>query len=287
MRILVAGSNGFLGRNIAEYFKRNSINDVIYLSRADIDLTDRTSLSDICKLHTPDILLHVAVSLTDFHNNILMYHALEQCSQFCGKVIMIGSGAEYSHQRYKPLMEEDYFDPLSPPANNNVYHHSKHLISRLHMLSPSNIYNFRVFGLYGPFEDFTRRLISNNIYNFLTSGGMSASANHSFDYLYVDDLIAAVLHFASSSVTPSFNTYNLCTGRSDSFHFILSEVIKSLGGSESSIIMESLSPTDLDYSGSNSRFQNEFSYTISQTSYAVATSNIKRWLTSDVLNSAK
>ena len=121
MKVLIVGSNGFLGRNIAEYFKRNSINDVTYLSRSELDLTDRSSLSDFCQSYRPDILLHVAVSLTDFNNNILMYLALEECSQFCGKVIMIGSGAEYSHQRYKPLMEEDYFNPLKPPSNNNVY----------------------------------------------------------------------------------------------------------------------------------------------------------------------
>ena len=47
---------------------------------------------------------------------------------------MIGSGAEYSHQRYKPLMDVNYFDPTIPPINNNIYP-LKHLISRLHLSS--------------------------------------------------------------------------------------------------------------------------------------------------------
>ena len=103
-------------------------------------------------------------------------------------------GAEYSPKDTN-LSDEDYFDPTIPPINNNIYHLSKHLISRLHLSSSlKNIYNFRVFGLYGPYEDHTRRLISNNIFNFLNSGYMTATANHSFDYLYVDDLISAVLH---------------------------------------------------------------------------------------------
>ena len=87
---------------------------------------------------------------------------------------------------------------------------------------------------------------------------MSALANHSFDYLYVDDLISAILHFANYSDIPAFRTYNLCSGHSDSFYSILCEVIASLGGSSSSIHMDSLTPTELDYLGNNSRFESEF-----------------------------
>ena len=284
MRIIVAGSNGFLGRNLRDFFSSRPEFTVTFLSRDDLDLTDRLALTEFCKLHSPDLLLHVAVSLSDLTNNLLMYYALEACSPYCGKIIMIGSGAEYSHQRYIPLMTEDYFDPLIPPSNNNVYHASKHLISRLHIdSSVNNIYNFRVFGLYGPYEDYTRRLISNNIFNFLNGDNMSALANHSFDYLYVDDLISAILHFANYSDIPAFRTYNLCSGHSDSFYSILCEVIASLGGSSSSIHMDSLTPTELDYSGNNSRFESEFSYSIRQTSYSSATDSIRRWLVSDVL----
>ena len=71
------------------------------------------------------------------------------------------------------------------------------------------------------------------------------SANHSFDYLYVDDLISAM-----SSILliirdiPAYNTYNVCSGHSDSFYSILCDVISSLGGSSSSIHMDSLTPTE-------------------------------------------
>ena len=65
------------------------------------------------------------------------------------KTIMIGSGAEYGHQRYIPNMPESYFEATEPPLNNHPYHLSKHTISRLHLNSKSsNLYNFRVFGLY-------------------------------------------------------------------------------------------------------------------------------------------
>lgn len=284
MRIFIAGSGGFLGRNFKRYFSSCPDFDVSFLSRSDFDLSDPYLFSEYCKIHKPDLLIHVAVSLSDFANNIRLYLALEQCAPYCGKIIMIGSGAEYSHQRYKPLMDESYYAYDKPPTNNNVYHASKHLISRLHANTyASNIYNFRVFGLYGPYEDYTRRLISNNIFNFLESGYMHASANHAFDYLYVDDLISAILHFFGSSDSPKYNTYNVCSGRSDRFFDILKEVIISLGGVESSINMDSFKPTDLVYSGDNSLFESEFGYTISQTSYAESALTIKSWLTTEVL----
>ena len=197
---------------------------------------------------------------------------------------MIGSGAEYSHQRYKPLMPESYYAIDQPPANKNIYHMSKHMISRLHMNSNiPNIYNFRVFGLYGPYEDHTRRLISNNIFKFMQSGEMHASANHAFDYIFVDDLISAILHFASFKNNPNSSTYNVCSGRSDRFYDILNEVITSLGGSKASIKMASTSPTDLDYSGDNSLFEDEFEYRIEQTSYAQSSLMIKEWISNEIL----
>ena len=90
MRIIVAGSNGFLGRNLRDYFSSRPEFTVTFLSRDDLDLTDRLALTEFCKLHSPDLLLHVAVSLSDLTNNLLMYYALEACSPYCGKIIMIG-----------------------------------------------------------------------------------------------------------------------------------------------------------------------------------------------------
>jgi len=269
---------------LKKYFSQIDAYNVSFLAREDIDFSEIHKLSDYCQQIKPDLLIHAAVSLDDFQNNISMYLSLEQCSAHCGKVIMIGSGAEYSHQRYKPLMQENYYNPNEPPINNNTYHLSKHIISRLHSASAlSNIYNFRVFGLYGPYEDYTRRLISNNIFKYLVSGEMSASTNHAFDYLYVDDLINAILHFANSPTTPKFNTYNVCSGRSDRFFDILSEVVISLGGTPSVIKMESTEPTSYIYSGNCSRFEHEFNYQIQRTNYSKSATLLKSWISSEIL----
>lgn len=283
MRILVAGSKSFLGQNFKRYYSNIPDYTVKYLSREDCDLSVAQDLLDIVKIYKPDLLIHSAVSLTSLENNLSMYLALERVSTYCGKVVMIGSGAEYSHQRYRPAMPESYFDPLSPPENSHPYHTSKHLISRIHQSCPQNIYNFRVFGLYGPFEDYRRRLISSNILGYLQHGKMTVSANHAFDYLYVDDLISAVNIFANSSHIPKYSTYNVCTGRADRFLEILTQVIVALGGTPIDINIDDPSPTDYIYSGDPSLFESEFNYKIENTSYLTATLAIKDWLSASIL----
>jgi UDP-glucose 4-epimerase len=283
MKILVAGSLSFVGKNIRRFFS-NKDQDVHYVSRAECDLSDLNALSNICKNLQPDLVIHCAVSLNNTHNNLAMYLALERASKYAGRIVMIGSGAEYGFQRYIPEMPETYYDINQPPTNNHPYHTSKFLISRLHQSSStSNIYNFRVFGLYGPYEDYTRRLISNNIFTFLTEGSMKISANHAFDYLYIDDLINAIMAFAQSSTKPQAHAYNVCNGHADRFFDILTEVISALGGDPSAIAVDSNDLTNTIYSGSNLLFQNEFNYKIHQTSYTSATPCIVDWLNSEVI----
>ena len=172
MKVLIAGSNGFVGKNFANKLS-GGLYDVLSVSRNHCDLSHPTDLSNLCEDFRPDLLIHCAVSLQSTENNLSMYYSLENASIFCGKCVMIGSGAEYCHQRYVPLMKEEYFNPFISPINKDPYHISKFTISRLHFNSTrDNIYNFRVFGLYGKHEDYTRRLISNNILSFINTGKM-------------------------------------------------------------------------------------------------------------------
>lgn len=277
MKILIAGSNGFVGKNFVNKLSTSS-HHVLPLSRSICDLSNSSDLSLVCEDFKPDLLIHCAVSLQSIGNNLSMYYSLENASNFCGKCIMIGSGAEYSHQRYIPLMKEEYFDPQSFPQNKDPYHISKFTISRIHESSRfKNIFNFRVFGLYGKYEDYSRRLISNNILSYLKTGTMSYNKNISFDYLYVDDLLDAILHFFCAPKT-AHRTYNVCAGKSFKFSSILEECITTLGGSVQDIECKDNTISTYDYSGDCSRFENEFNYKISKTSFSAATHELSAWL---------
>ena len=89
MKILLAGANS-LSENFVRYYAFKSDFELIPF-KVDCDLSNKPL--DICKIHNPDIIVHTAVSLGDTNNNIAMYLALEQASLYCGKAIMVGSGA--------------------------------------------------------------------------------------------------------------------------------------------------------------------------------------------------
>ena len=140
-----------------------------------------------------------------------MFYALENVASLVEKIILIGSGAEYISARYKPLMKENYF-PNEPVYPVDIYTLSKYTISKLLSISNAkNIYNLRVFGIYGPYEDFQRRLISNNIVRYLNNLPLQYNRNVAFDYLYINDFLSALERFLSLE-KPKYNTYNLCVG---------------------------------------------------------------------------
>ena len=159
-KLLILGSKGFIGKNLFNYFNKNSNFNTIGLTRNDVDFSNSEELLQIVDTIKPSVIIHTAVSLDDFENNIKMYFALENIANIVSKIILIGSGAEYIPNRYKPKMRENYY-PKNSVSPKDIYTLSKYTISRLHQDNNfKNIFNLRVFGIYGPFEDFRRRLIS-------------------------------------------------------------------------------------------------------------------------------
>jgi len=214
-----------------------------------------------------------------------MHYTIETASQYCGRVVILGSGSEYNPTRYKPLMSESHYSIDYPPDTSNTYIHSKYTISRLHQNSPyTNIYNLRLFGVFGPHEDYNRRLISNNLYNFHKNGFLSYSSNISFDYIFVDDVLDAIMILASSS-SPMYRTYNVCTGNPRKFDFIVSQIAEIVSCDPSLIKCENPGPNTFEYSGNPSLFESEFNYKIEKTTFNSALIEVDNWLKRDVLNS--
>ena len=120
-------------------FSTNSNFELFPLSRKDVDFTNSDLLKQKVLEISPDYIIHSAVSLENFENNIRMYYALENLASYVKKIIIIGSGAEYIASRYKPLMKESYF-PADPVFPKDIYSLSKYTISKLHASSSEKIY---------------------------------------------------------------------------------------------------------------------------------------------------
>ena len=70
--------------------------------------------------------------------------------------------------------------------------------------------NFRIFGIYGKFEDFSRRFITSNVHSALTKGAVTCNQDMLFDYVHVDVLSDFLFQVVVERRTFEHKTYNFC-----------------------------------------------------------------------------
>jgi UDP-glucose 4-epimerase len=252
MKILITGSNGFIGKNIKEHFQ-TKFNEIFAPKRDELNLLDSNAVESYIKTNNFDVIIHCCVSLTSIEENLEMYFNIERLSDSFGKLICIGSGAEFDGKNYLPKMSEDYFNKYIP-LRSDIYGYSKYEIAKDILKKKRNIYNLRVFGIFGKYEDYRRRLISNNICKLLCGQNIVLNKNGCFDYMYVNDFSKIVEMFINKD--PKYSTYNTCTGEVIEFLTIVKIINEIDGrGKPIEIKQEGINP---EYSGDNSRFLNEF-----------------------------
>jgi len=251
MKILVTGSNGFIGANIKEFFENKC--NVFAPKRESLNLLNFVHVENYLKTNFFDVVIHCGVTLTSVDENVKMYSNFEKCSKLFGKMVCIGSGAEFDKRHYIPKMKEDYFGKYVP-EKSDIYGYSKYLIAKDIIEKNKNIYNLRVFGIFGKYEDYRRRLISNNICRKLIGTNISINKNTYFDYMYIKDFCKILEIFIKKN--PRENTYNVSTGKVIDF-LSLAKIINNIehNGLEIQIKKSGLNP---EYSANNRKFLNEF-----------------------------
>ena len=282
INVLITSSSSFIGKNLLELFAKNKSIGLFSLNRSQLDIRKSDTFVDFVKENKIDFIVNTAVSLVDFTNNIQISYSLFKASHYCKAVLMLGSGIEYNPVRYSPRMKENYFDVTAYPLDDNPYHNSKFITACLHQtMNLSNVYNFRLFGVFGKYENYKRRLISNNIYQYLTKGSLSFNRDIAFDYLDVKDLARALMSFMSfmsNSGKPRFTTYNICTGKPVKFSIIMNDIVKFYNADTSIISRIDNSPSDYEYSGDPTRFEDEFNMQILRTTFQDSIQSLNDWL---------
>ncbi|CAB1064781.1 UDP-glucose 4-epimerase (EC [Olavius sp. associated proteobacterium Delta 1] len=250
MKLLITGTNGFIGRNLKEYFQDRHC-DLYFPKREQLDLLDSKAVYEYLKRNEFEIVIHCGVNISSVEENLKMYFNLERCSGFYGKMLCLGSGAEYDMNNYIPRMKETYFGKNMP---SDIYGFSKYIIARDIESIPRNIYNLRIFGIYGKYENYQRRFISNNIYRVLCGQDISINQNMLFDYLFMADFVRIVEKFMYKDTTR--RTYNVCTGKRIDL-LSLAEIIKEVDGGRRKIHVkkDGFKP---EYSGDNTLFLREY-----------------------------
>jgi GDP-L-fucose synthase len=142
-------------------------------------------------------------------------------------------------------MREEYFDTYVPV---DQYGFSKYIMAK-YTAGAENIVDLRIFGCFGPYEDWELRFISNAICKTLYDLPITIKQNVFFDYIWIDDLIRITEWFMSND--SRHKHYNACTGRTVDL-LSLGELIKDILGKEVPILLaqDCLKP---EYSGDNAR----------------------------------
>lgn len=217
-KILVTGSGGFIGRNIAENLSQECFHGEYQLycpSSRELNLLDTEAVQAYLGQQYFDVVIHSANrnetrrQITPYDaldGNLRMFFNLERCHNFYGKLLYFGSGAEYDRKNYVPDMTEEYFGVHVP---RDAYGFSKYIMAKACEKS-DNIYDLCLFGVYGKYEEWERRFISNAVCRALKGKDITIRQNVYFDYLWVEDLFRIVRWFIENE--PQKKRYNVCRG---------------------------------------------------------------------------
>jgi UDP-glucose 4-epimerase len=252
IKLLILGGNGFIGRNLVAHFGALGDYQVLAPRRAELNLLDCLQVQSYMVEHHPDAVVSSAVNIQSVPENLQIYFNLERCSDHYGKLITLGSGAEYDMRHYHPMMAESYFRTHIPA---DTYGLSKFVVASDIERNGKRAVNLRGFGIFGRHEDYTRRFISNNICRALCGFDVSMYMNMRFDYLYVEDLARILELFIQHE--PRARNYNICTSRPYEL-LELAEMVRAVHGAPNTGLIVREPGMKPEYSGDNTRFQQEF-----------------------------
>ena len=232
MKILITGGAGFIARNLTEQL--SSAYKITAPNSKQLNLLEASQVEDCLKAKKFDVVIHTATydaapkhSLKDpsrvLENNLKMFFNLARGQAYFGKLIYFGSGAEFSREHWQPRMKEEYFDQHVP---TDQYGLSKYIMTQYARLN-KKIYNLRLFGVFGKYDDWRTRFISSACVNAALGKPVTINQNVFFDLLYVDDLAEIVRWFIEHH--PKTNIYNVCTGKVHDFKSLAGKIVKLAG----------------------------------------------------------
>lgn len=264
MNIFITGGHGFVGRNLTEYLRRTTEHILFTPKSSELDLLDENAVDNYVIYHKIDIIIHGAnrgggrdtVEMTDVvHINLRMFFNIVKQSSKVQKIIHLGSGAEYG--KHKPIvdaLEDDAFIAL-PRDDYGFY---KSVCSR-YIDKCDNIYNLRIFGAYGKYENYRFKFISNAIVKNLLGLPIEIMQNVYFDYIDIDNMVPMIEYFIEHD--GQYRTYNISKGEKVDL-VTLTQMINEVSDFKSEISIKN-SGLNLEYTSSNNRIMSEYPFYLS------------------------
>lgn len=257
-KVLITGGDGFLARSFAEKFVGDY--EITSCSRAQLDLKDSVAVEKYLSEQQFDVVIHTATydaapkgSPNDrnkvLENNLAMFFNIARCQDSYGKMLYFGSGAEFGRENWVPEMSESYFDVFVP---TDQYGFSKYVMTQ-YALTTEKIINLRLFSVFGEYDDWRYRFISNICCHAISGMPISVHSNARADFLFINDLVKIVEWFIENK--PRHQVYNVCSGTP--FEYIdIANMINEIANTNLDVAVNNRKIVK-DYSGSNLRLVEE------------------------------
>lgn len=227
MNILITGANGFIGRELTQFFSIKPFK-IFCTNRKTLNPLIHNQVEDFFKSNKIDLVIHAAIeggrrgqqedSLT-LHNNITMFNNLASFSDKYQYMFNFGSGAEFDRRENISIAKEEEVLNRLP---SDYYGLSKNLITRKIIEQNENIFNLRLFGCFGAKEEEQR--LFKNTYNLLTNEHPPViHQNKYMDYFYVQDIGKVIERIVEEPYNVP-RDINLCYEKK----FLLSEQIERI-----------------------------------------------------------
>lgn len=259
LKLLLTGGNGFIGKNIQESFLAQKY-EIIAPRSFELNLIDTGCTDDFFKGREFDVVLHAGTkpghrNVSDLNNltysNIRMFENLARHKDKYKKFINFGSGAIYDNSKnVTNAKEEDIYKNFG----ENEHSFCKYVIAK-RIEALDNFVDLNIFGIFGKYEDWEIRFVSNAVCKALYDLPITLRQNRRFSYLWIEDLMPVLEFFIendvkhkSYNVVPDEKTTLLDTARLARFY----------SGKDLDIIVAH-EGYGVDYTGSNRRLKKEFS----------------------------
>jgi len=210
-KILITGANGFVGKNLKKFL--SSRFNIVACDKKKLDLLDRDKVGSFLKEEKFDVVIHTATydaapqfSTNDpnkvLEYNLRMFDNLVRYNFYYDKMIYFGSGAET--RRENPYGMSKYF--MDQAAQNK-----------------NNIYNLRLYSVYGVGTDWRYRFINNACAKVALNMPITIPPLGECDYLNINDLCRIVEYYITNPGEAD-SSEDICSGNVLSPNDIVEEI---------------------------------------------------------------
>jgi GDP-L-fucose synthase len=256
MRILLtgAGPRGFIGRSIKPQLQQRY--ELFTPSSKELDLCDYDALARYLDKNQIEAVIHGAAQSVIYtgpedalKHDLQMFYNLDKLSDCVEKVLFFGSGAAFDKRLPINNVREEEIGRAVP----EWYYALEKYIMTLHARNSRNLYDLRLFGIFGPYEQWQRKFISNLCCKAIYDLPLTIRQNCLFDFLYIEDLPPIVIWFLEH--TPLYHDYNVCTGQPIDLVSI-AKIVRDVSGKDLPIVVAK-EGWNLPYTADNSRLRME------------------------------